>query len=957
MNNGLSNEIESAIITLLAGLNYDLNLDYVIKNKAEYKSHIGYNVRVTTKTDSKVRGQLLEANDDEIVINYFVKEKSERVAKQRSVAYKDIKECRAFEDEQTLLEADKMKAVIDSKVSSFSIIKQMLLKWTSSSDIPSTPVLTKYVTDLVTSGEKALVFLRNALAYEIDYDSLEPHKIHTAAKVKPVILDGIVDLERGIKELKEQLAKEEYNFGDKEFEVGYPERFAKGEFYPRSLYHKDWYDSTMDAINICPFGTKGDIITLDGLKIRLPKQPKDKKEILFHDLPKKDQYWRRQPMPKITPENVESHEAYILEEFRRRREGIWFMNYGKPVYLTGNAYWALQWCKMKDDGGYMAFRYAQLDIFYHLEACIVDPRCLGQLFVKSRRTGFTYIVLAILLNMATSKSNGLFGMTSKTDTDAKYAFGKFAYMFQNLPFFFRPVVKSKEDSEKEIDFARPSNNTKEAKKSRDINTDDYLNTKINYEPTKDDSYDGQKLDGYLGDEAGKWKKPHDYISHLETIAPTMMPQGRVVGKAFIGSTVGAQAKGGSQFQSLHGSSDVTQRDPITQQTTTGLYAYFLDAQSNFERCTDIYGVCWKDTPPKGTLDTKGRPILEGSIAFIMAMEAVKKKAGDKQLNGQYRAYPRTIDHAFRDESTESVFNLTKLYDQKEHNGRQNPELLYTMGNFRWDNGIKDTKVGWYPDPKGRFKVSWLPSAADDTERFQNNYREVNGKFFPMNDWGAFGCDPFSIKSTVGEGSKGAISGKTAPNTEGVPSNKFFLQYVARPQSEEIFFEDVIMACVFYGIPVLVESNRIDLLRYMRNRGYRGFSMNRLDKAPDKLSENEKEYGGQTMSGQDILDSHMNGIGAWIDNHVGVATNDKYRTEGEMGEMPFEETLNDWIAFNPDKRTKFDLTISSGLAIMATQKEKYRGVKKNKRVPEISNFVRKYSNSGNMGSLQQIKRKQ
>ena len=41
----------------------------------------------------------------------------------------------------------------------------------------------------------------------------------------------------------------------------------------------------------------------------------------------------------------------------------------------------------------------------------------------------------------------------------------------------------------------------------------------------------------------------------------------------------------------------------------------------------------------------------------------------------------------------------------------------------------------------------------------------------------------------------------------------------------------------------------------------------------------------------------------------------------MGKMYFNNTLEDWIGFKIDKRTKFDLTISSGLALLAAQKPK------------------------------------
>ena len=40
-------------------------------------------------------------------------------------------------------------------------------------------------------------------------------------------------------------------------------------------------------------------------------------------------------------------------------------------------------------------------------------------------------------------------------------------------------------------------------------------------------------------------------------------------------------------------------------------------------------------------------------------------------------------------------------------------------------------------------------------------------------------------------------------------------------------------------------------------------------------------------------------------------------------MYFQKTLLDWSKFNINNRTKFDATISSGLAIMACNKNKYR----------------------------------
>jgi hypothetical protein len=951
---GFSSQIESSIKTVIEGLNYDIGIDYSIKDDSEYAEYLDYNISLKTKSGSKVKGKVHKVTAKEVSISYFVKEDKERKQIIKTLLKVDIKEARVYEEESDLLEADKMKAIIDSKVSSFKLAKSMLMKWASSPNAPSKDKLRYYIQEITVSGDKALEFLKDALEHDIDYDEIEKHKIASAIKAKPIILNAVFELDASLVELKDKLENDDLSLEDREFKIGYPERFAKGEFYPLTDYFKDWYEEEGDRVNICPFSTKGEGIEITDLKIRLPKPPKEKEKILFSDKTKKEQYWRRTEMPEgVNPDNEELWDEYIKEEFRRRREGIWFMNNGEPVYLTGNHYFALQWCEMLDSGGYMDFRYAQLEMFYHMEACIIDNRSLGHLFLKSRRTGFTYIALAISINLATSKRNAKHGMTSKSGDDVQEAFDKLSYMFLRLPFFFRPVVKGKEDSPSELFFGKPSENTKEAKKARKTGIKDYLNTSLDHRPTKNDSYDSVKLDNYIGDECYKWVRPHDYIVHLGMITPTLMPAGKVVGKAFLGSTMGSLEKGGEQGVEMIRGSYVADRDSITKKTSTGLYFHFLPAQENMEEFTDIYGRCWTETPPKPTKNILGGLIKLGSNEYLIAVEEQKRKQSDKAYNEQLRTYPRTIEHALRDESEDCIYNMAKLYENIEYNTTLPEDSKYMIGNFEWEGGVKDSKVFFSRNPKGRFKISWLPSKIDGTEALANNIRKSGDRFYPNNsNVIRFGCDPFSLKSTHGEGSKGGIHGKTLMFPEGgAPSNKFCVEYLARPADEYIFFEDVIKCVIYYGAPILVESNRIDLLRHMRNRGYRPFAMNRLDRPLSKLNPNEKEYGGQPMSGKDMLDSHMNSIGAWVENYVGIYTdeNRKIRPVGEMGDMVFNDTLRDWLTFNPDKRTKYDATISSGLAIMACQTEKYKGVKKKNKDRNVSTILKRYSNAGSVST--------
>ena len=849
------------------------------------------------------------------------------------------------------LDDDKLRTSMASKIASFNSAKKLLNTWVNSENAPSKTKVISYARKLVKSGDGAINNLQIALGKKIDFDGLDEIKYKAAIEAKPIILNSIYELDASVLELRMQIKSDNISLEDREFSIGYPEKYAKGEFFPIKAYYKDWHEEKIDVINICPFSTKGQIVVIENLRIRLPSPPKDKTKILFHDLPKKEQFWKRiEPKIKITPENSEANAHYILEEFRKRREGVWFMNNGKPTYITGTHYFALQHCKMLDSGGYMDFRIAQLNIYYFLKACIIDDRCLGICFLKSRRTGFTYIALTEQLDYGTSVSNAQLGITSKSDDDAQYAFSKLSYMFLNLPFYFRPIVRGREDSQKLLEFGKPSINTKEAKKSRDTNTDEYLNTKLDFQASRIDSYDGQKLDRWIGDEYGKIKRPNDAEKHLAVITPTMSPGGTIVGKALVGSTMGSMDAGGSQFKNIYLGSNVLKRNSVTKRTSTGLYSFFLNAQSNMEKFTDDFGFCHQEKPKQRTYNLKGELISMGSIDYLKGEEAAKALQGDKALNGQYRAYPRTIQHAFRDEAKDVVFNVTKIYAQIEHNEEIPETSRYTVGNFDWVDGLKDGEVVFNPNPNGRFKVAWMPSVVDDTMHLQNRVKTVNDKHFPMNgDVGRFGCDPFSLKSTHGKGSKGGLHGLTLRvPSGGAPRNKMFLEYLSRPSDETIFFEDVIKACRFYGMPILVESNRIDLLRHMRNRGYRGFALNRVDRPANKLNENEKEYGGQVMSGKDILDSHMNSIGSWIEDHVGVSAKEEVRPVGEIGDMPFDETLKDWLAFNPDKRTDYDATISSGLAIMACQMEKYKPAPKKTDPKKFRPFIRVFDNSGNVG---------
>jgi hypothetical protein len=354
---------------------------------------------------------------------------------------------------------------------------------------------------------------------------------------------------------------------------------------------------------------------------------------------------------------------------------------------------------------------------------------------------------------------------------------------------------------------------------------------------------------------------------------------------------------------------------------------------NYEGFMDTFGSPVFTTPENKTIGVDGIPITIGVIEH-WDNEVDGLKSDQDGLNEYYRQFPRTEQHAFRDETKESLFNLIKIYEQIDFNEDFNNKTKVTKGNFQWVNGVKDTSVVFSPNQNGRFHISWVPP-----KDLQNRVIIKNGSKTPGNvHVGAFGCDSYDISGTVDKiGSNGSLHGLTKFSMEDAPPNHFFLEYISRPPTAEIFFEDVLMALVFYGMPILAENNKPRLLYYLKRRGYRSYSMNRPDKVWNKLSITEKEIGGIPNSSEDIKQSHAAAIESYIDSYVG-------RLNENYGDMYHQDTLEDWSRFDINNRTKHDASISSGLAIMACNRNSYKPISE-RTLKTVNLGFGKYNNKG------------
>lgn len=668
------------------------------------------------------------------------------------------------------------------------------------------------------------------------------------------------------------------------------------------------------VVNICPNNTKGKIITIDNLNIQLPEVP-DKEKILFHDKPKAEQFWQRLEVPKAISD-IESNEEwnlkdevfkkkwtpYIKEEWRRRREGVWFYNCGVPTYLTGKHYMLLQWHPLED--GYAFFIEPQWKIYIHWQACIEDPRSFGQVHAKNRRSGYSSIEGAEITETISGSKRAIGGIISMNAEEAQKTLftDKVVLPFKSYPFFFQPISNAAENPKSVLSFAEPGTKRKKASVKAGVGND----SEISWKATDKNSYDGKRLARLVVDEAGKWKMV-DIEEYWQIVKPCFRLRTRIVGKCMMGSTVNPMKDGGEQFKRLYETSDVSKRG-TDGRTISGLYSLFIPAYETV--VLDKYGRSVIEDPVGKFINIDGEEMDCGGKTYLLRQRKSLADTPDK-LNEFIRQFPFTIEEAFRDSAQDGMFNLTNIYEQINHNEhlKEIKQFPVRKGRFIWKDGERFcNKVSWTDDPKGNWEVSFFGMQEEDACAVKYE----RGKYYPKNDWlGAGGVDPYKVDKTAdGRGSNASCHIVFRTNMK-YPGMVCVARYNGRPQTVELSFEEMLMGAIYFGVPLLIENNVRRMIEWLKDNGYGGFVMNR-PKTLRAKSSNIKNEEGIPSNSEDVLNSQVFVLQNFIQNHIGQ------NEDGTMNQFYFNDTLSDLAKFNPKDRTKNDDSVSLSLALLAIQ---------------------------------------
>lgn len=595
---------------------------------------------------------------------------------------------------------------------------------------------------------------------------------------------------------------------------------------------------------------------------------------------------------------------FIDKEFDRRKNGIFIKIDNEIIYLTGENYMFLNYYYLAEDKMYPDFRITATHTYWHWEGCVADTRVWGELRLKSRRVAWTVESCSMALNKFTITKYAEIPVVSETDRLAKKLFtSKIVNSFKYYPTYFKPLLDDP--------------NT-DAKSGLEIyfDTDDRENSVISTYPTKLVAYDSTKATFSINDEVGKWEDV-SFTEFRGNHEDCHKKGDDIVSTGRFGSTAGAYSNGGEEFEYEFQKADATKRNELGS-TETGLISLFVDECYTFAGKFDEWGYPIVFDPKEPILNENGKITEFGAITTWKVKEEEKKKGLKTDHNNFLRQHPRTIQHAFRSEggmrNNFDIDNLNNHADYLEDMIDYDRAQIVKRGNLEYTGEKFTSPVRWIPNTKGKFQTTWIP---DEDLQNKASIRDFHGKptMMPDNNFiGAFGVDSYDIIGDTidNKGSDGSIVGFTKMNMIGAPSQSFFLIYKERPDKRDDFFDDVIMACQFWGFFALIESNKARLLEYMYDNGCTGYAMRRQDKKYKDLTDAEKIWGGIPSSTQ-VIEDQASLLKDYIMDYVGQNLENDCK-------VYFPELIKEWTNFNLKKRKEFDLGVASGMAKMGAQYE-------------------------------------
>lgn len=646
----------------------------------------------------------------------------------------------------------------------------------------------------------------------------------------------------------------------------------------------------------------GEIIDIQGLQCCLPPEgyvynvltkKLEHRGVYERSKNKEEQYWECPSAPTWYKEVMQRWDEYDkskkddapdfydtrLEEFKRqewdrRLNGFWYRNNGKATYLTGTHYLYLRWWFI--DVGQPKFRMPDLEKAYFMQYCIEDPICMGMVEVTKRRFGKSFWAGLFLIEYVSRTKMTFGGIQSKTGKDASKFFGKTVVNpFRRLPKFFRPEYDMSlgVNPKSEMRFQKTNVRGKKAESAVDK---DELGGGIDHQPSDKVAYDGQKLHRYVADECGKTTEVDVYERHEVIRYCLLDDESKIIGKALYTTTVEKidSDKDGVQdaFKLLWNESNQNSRRE-NGMTASGLYRFFMTAKRT--RYFDKYGYPDEVKTEKEILSDR---------------EGVKHNA--RSLFARIRKEPLSIEEAFSIDADSCIFNTFNMA-KRERYLESNPIPKRAVWYYR-DENTQLVKWRDITDKERSFHWEVTPDFPLDQNK-SNKFTYEGTLRKPANtDFGCIGIDGYS-NSQGGQKWGSRASAWVGIKARDGRRKKVIAHLYGRPNEKSILHQQVLLCAEFLGIQAYYEHNSDDYYSYFKDRGrllYLGsYPLILID--PIKIEETVRHKGVPTTPYSLTKQADL-----------GISY-----VEDDCDEIDFEMLIEDMKTFDPNDRTKSDITVS------------------------------------------------
>jgi len=670
---------------------------------------------------------------------------------------------------------------------------------------------------------------------------------------------------------------------------------------------------------------------LTTMKVLLPDPPSDPTEIIGYGLPPKDQKFHIQPIPKKLdeinrdttksisekakilrddPEYYSEEVEYIAREWDRRLNGVWYYINGKPTYITGQFYFYLTawFVDNPENKNKPSYRDRDRKFFVFVEHCELDPDCFGFIYPKHRREGATSKGCSMHYEKISRTKHAHGGIQSKTEDDAEMVFqDHIVNSWRKMSFWYTPIFEGSTNPKKVLSFNAPA--IKVTNSNMGTGEVDSIESKIDYKASGKKAYDGKRLVFYHGDEIGKTELVDVYERHL-VVRECLSKLDEIIGFAAYTSTAGEMTKGGgAAFKKMVKASDPAKRDG-NGRTISGLYPLFIPAIEGFK------------------MDEFGASLEKESLEFLEneRKQALEDKDYDK-LNTSTRQYPLRLRDCFRNAAAKDNFNMEIIQQQLDK--FQFEDAPITVGDFEWENNVKDGRVIFTPKENGKFKVSYL----FHNPKQSNRYIMHDGLRIPANDNKFMGgADTFKFdvtssgKQSLGGGAifmkRDYVTDPDEKPVEEWTSHRFVCTYLHRPPDKDTYCEDMLMMGIYYGCRICPEINVPAVWDHFKRRGYISYLHFASDKATGRINK-KPGYNTQVKERESIFRAYQ----SFIEHH---------------GKRLVHEDLLEQLLSIENDMGDYDLFTAGGLCLMATEDEdnyNYGDNDKRKEGTDISSLYR------------------